>query len=113
MPESPVDELLTRLNGLTGGVTATSVSWAAFAATAPDHDSAKAVAAATAERERQEKLDQLLGRIAKLTGQPEANASAPNVTDVKGDYIPLEPISFQDAKLSESEVEALILKFLL
>jgi hypothetical protein len=114
MPESPVQELLTRLNGLTGGDGAGSGSWAGLAATTPDHDAAKSAAAATAERERQEKLDLLLGRIAKLTGQQaEGTVATPAATDEQGEFIPLEPISFQEAKLSESEVESLILKFLL
>src|SRR5690349_12994350 len=65
MPDSPVQELLTRL---ARGGDSGAESWAVVAATVPDHDQAKTAAAAQAERERQEKLDQLLGRIAKLTG---------------------------------------------
>ncbi len=114
MPESPVQELLTRLAGR--GSDTGADSWAAVAATAPDHDSAKSAAVAQAERDRQEKLDQLLGRIAKLTGQQsDLGQSANSAAQVGPDseFYPQEPSSLPDAKVTESEVESLILKFLL
>ena len=82
------------------------------------------------EKERQQKLDHLLGRISKLTGgtvtpggaatrtsskaQNEAAAVAePRSEATEGEFFPQEPSSFRDAKLTESEVEELALKFLL
>jgi hypothetical protein len=122
MADSSMQELLTRLAGRNAdrGVD----SWAAVAATTPDHDRAKTDAAAEAERQRQEKLDQLLGRIAKLTGQGTQEQptedispmplSAPLVPTPGGEeFFPSEPTSYREAKLAESEVESLALKFLL
>src|SRR5262245_43015972 len=113
MSESSMQELLTRLAGR-GSDQSGSDSWAAVAATVPDYDKAKSAAAAQVERERQEKLNQLLGRIAKLSGgkQPESEATD-NGAAAPDEFYPIEPTSFAAAKLAESEVESLILKFLL
>lgn len=61
-------------------------------------------------------LSAVLDRIAKLTG---SNANGTD-SEAQGSssagqsaFMPIEPASFQEAALSESEVEALILKFLL
>jgi len=135
MADSLVQELLSRLTK-TGDTTDTD-SWAAVAATTPDHARAKSEAAQT-EQQQQEKLKQLLGRVAKITGTKSdrddlsaagllANTIGKMPTDVDthpagtssilsgaGDnFLPLEPSSFREAKLAESEVESLILKFLL
>jgi hypothetical protein len=116
MPDSTMQELLSRLAGR-GGENAATESWAAVEATTPDYDRVKSDAAAQVERERQEKLDQLLGRIARLTGQGSADeATAPSATpssDDSNEFFPEEPASFRAAGLAESEVESLILKFLL
>jgi hypothetical protein len=80
----------------------------------------------------QDKLDHLLGRIAKLTHGQEGNTVVrtnikrpDNATEAaypgrRGEddhygeaFFPVEPTSFQDASLTESEVEELALKFLL
>jgi len=109
MAENGVENLLARLSGR--GITADVNPYSAVAATPPDHSSAKAAAAAVVEKQRQDKLDHLLGRIAQLTGGEAANAAAslppPN------EFYPPEPVSLQAAKLSESAVEELILKYLL
>ncbi len=116
MADSTMQELLSRLAGR-GGENAATESWAAVEATTPDYDRVKSDAVAQVERERQEKLDQLLGRIARLTGQGSADeATAPSATPSPGDsndFFPEEPVSFRAAGLAESEVESLILKFLL
>jgi hypothetical protein len=92
----------------------------------------------SAENLQQAKLDQLLGRIAKLTGNdtvvrenkakqaetiigranPAFGGSSPaNLNDVLNteitEYMPIEPKSFAEAKLTDSQVEELSLKFLL
>lgn len=75
---------------------------------------------AQTERQRQQddKLNALLGRIAKISGQlPEQIAStAAKGTDAAADdgvFYPKEPSTFEEAKLTDSDVEALVLKFLL
>lgn len=85
---------------------------------------------------KSDKLDELLGRIAKLTGQDSsmtektvssrdnfvgrANASGLEMNDVMplvpkaGDeFFPVEPKSYREARVTESLVEELILKYLL
>jgi hypothetical protein len=63
-------------------------------------------------------LDAVLERIRKLTAGPgglAAGASAPRKqesVELTDDFVPVEPSSFQEASLSDSGVEALILKFL-
>ncbi len=117
MPESGVETLLSRLVGR--GAAADASSYAAIAATAPDHSAAKAAAATAAERQKQEKLDQLLGRIAQLTsGDANAAANAPAANAAvklppPGEFYPVEPSTLSALKLSESAIEELILKCLL
>ena len=102
-----------------GGATTGDDPWAAVAATTPEHAVAKAAANAVAEKQRQDKLDQLLGRIANLasgTAEPEPAPPepAPEVDrPERNTFFPVEPKSFRQATLTESEVEALILKYLL
>jgi hypothetical protein len=121
MSNASVDNLLARLAG--GDESGNDGAWAAVAARAPDHDTPMNEANAVLEKERQEGLDHMLGRIAKMTGgnaSPGAVRGSSKSADdpaaaplVEGDFFPQEPASFRDAKLSESEVEELALKFLL
>ena len=134
MSDSLVQELLSRLTK--SGDPADSNSWASVAATTPDHARAKADAAAHTEQQEQEKLHQLLGRVSNLSGSkadlddealgaisgsggtnsatPGRTAASEVPTSAAGEeFFPLEPTSFRDAKLADSEVEALVLKFLL
>jgi DNA-binding PadR family transcriptional regulator len=72
---------------------------------------------------KDEKLEGLLQRISDLTAagpaapQPEVVETATKVQeesiDDKNDFLPVEPRSFEEAGLTESEVEALVLKYLL
>ncbi len=78
-----------------------------------------------ADKDRQEKFDQLLGRIAQLTrgSAHVAVANSPGVAagtsaegsgeDCSQEFFPPEPKSWVEAELAESEVEELILKYLL
>ena len=85
--------------------------YAAVAASEPDHAPAEGV----------EKLDVLLERIEQLAGGP--NAELGRAVDatledeqqehLRNMFVPVEPDSFRQAGLTDSEVEALILKFLL
>ena len=70
MSDHAVENLLARLAGR-GAATdsgADADPYRAIAATEPDQSAAKAAAAEAIEQQRREKLDQLLGRIAHLTG---------------------------------------------
>jgi len=110
MTSSPDDSLLARLAG-GGGEGADP--WSELAATEPDHDS-------PAEAQvKDKKLDSLLDRINRLgsgeTGdepQPQQSPGETDVDDTNG-FFPEEPASFRQAQLTDSEVEALVLKFLL
>ncbi|CAL1125583.1 unnamed protein product [Cladocopium goreaui] len=69
-------------------------------------------------------LEHLLNRISSATGDPtivrreaattEAPANeTPDEEQISGEWYPIEPTTFQEAKLSESEVESLLLKSLM
>ena len=87
--------------------------WASVAAAEPDHDASEAP--------KDERLDVMLDRIKHLTGQNKAEPTAtaepsspePQADYVENTFLPTEPESFREADLTDSEVEALILKFLL
>ncbi len=70
MSDHAVENLLARLAGRGSSTDspADADSYRAIAATEPDQSAAKAAAAEAIEQQRREKLDQLLGRIAHLTG---------------------------------------------
>jgi len=88
--------------------------WSSLASAEPDHD----VIAESVEEKQDEKLDALLGRIKKMTGQESEETDKAENTGIepehlKNTFLPIEPESFREAQLTDSEVEALILKFLL
>jgi len=88
--------------------------WTTLAATKPEHDRAKAA-------EKDAKLNELLERLNGLKGKegdPSSAASATSAPNsdgqlVAGAFLPVEPKSFADAQLTQSEVESLVLKLLL
>jgi predicted ATPase with chaperone activity len=116
MSEAANDNSL--LASLAGAVPSNDKSnpWEAVAASQPQD--------ATADSGMDERLNVILDRIKQITStvhdavqsapsappQPEA-VQAEDITE--GAFMPQEPASFADADLSESEVEALILKYLL
>jgi len=88
---------------------------AALAAIQPDH-------AIVAEQSNDKQLDALFDRIHSLADKPSAGTSGPprplppdeeQPARLKNKFVPMEPESFRQAGLTDSEVEALILKFLL
>ncbi|HEV2972075.1 MAG TPA: AAA family ATPase [Pirellulales bacterium] len=130
MSENAVENLLARLAGRGGDADADPYS--VIAATEPDHTAPKAAAVQHAEKARQDKLDQLLGRIAQLTGAATAanNPTAVGATNgadappepasgegsapaTVNEFFPAEPTTLVQAKLTESDVEDLVFKFLL
>ncbi len=105
MPNPSNDNLLARL-ARHGPVPDDASPWEALAATEPEHE---------ATEENDEKLNALLGRIHRLSGSAEVNPSegpTGNGLQEPGGFLPTEPSSISGAGLSESEVEALVLKFL-
>ena len=102
---SVTEDLLTRLAGKS--TAAGDDLYAHLAASVPSHENA--------DGDADGKLDSLLNRINDMTGgaikeTAKSAASAPPPTT---EFIPIEPNSFTEAALTDSEVEALVLKFLL
>ena len=109
------DNLLARLAGC-GNAPEGPNPWAALDAKEPEHDAPQQSPA-----HGDPKLDALLSHIQELT---EAGGEKPGPQQTEGasedaaeaddnPFLPIEPGSFQRAGLTDSEVEALILKFLL
>jgi len=109
MPKSYEENLLARLAGASPGSDGTD-PYADVAASEPDHD---------ANAESDETVDALLDRINRLAQSPEQQPEnqkelqPPVGTEPVEPFIPVEPESFEEADLTGSEVEALILKYLL
>jgi len=110
MAQTPDDNLLARLAGH-GAPDGGADPWVSVAASAPLHDAE--------DQESEKKLNAMLQRINGLTAQEAAEADrqsqeeASRQTAVEDAFVPVEPDSFREAGLSDSEVEALILKYLL
>jgi len=118
MPENSHD-LLSRLVG--HNLPEGDSPWDTLAASAPAHEPADDEALASADDPA---LEQMLQRIQRIAGTDAADpgADAPEQTEPTGpteaaadmeEFTPVEPQTLREAGLTESEVEALILKFLL
>lgn len=103
MPDTQHDDLLARLAGQSG---AGSNPWAALAASEPDHE----------DHERGH-LDTMFARINQLAAEQAAPTDQPKADRteerLRNTFVPIEPASFPEACLTDSEVEALAMKFLL
>jgi hypothetical protein len=100
MPQ--VDEsLLARLAGRTNGTDGAD-PWAAVAAKEPVHEPAG----------EDDKLENLLKRIQGLAGGKDEALVEVEAVDSE-EFVPVEPKTFREAELTDSEVETLILKYLL
>ncbi|QDU30233.1 hypothetical protein ETAA8_53520 [Anatilimnocola aggregata] len=124
MTKSNDNSLMALLGKKAGGTD----TWTALAAKVPQHDPAE-----PRSPEQDAKLAQLLQRINQLTttdpkktaapspAAPKAalpetaapNHAAPIDANVTDEFLPIEPPTIRDAGLTDSEVEALVLKFLL
>lgn len=123
--ETTVEGLLARLAGRApaGDAPPEYDPYRSVAATPPDSSAARAAASEALEQQRREKLDELLGRIAHLSNTlpnkgstgPSDTHAAPNAADgdAHGEFFPEEATSLVAAKLTEGEVESLLLKYLL
>jgi len=112
MPHFPYEELLAQLTHRDASLESSN-PWETLAATEPDHESPE---------EEDPRLDALLGRIYRGSEAHGENASTPRGAPAlkgpsdqegTGGFLPVEPSSIRAAGLTESEVEALVLKYLL
>ncbi|MCU0878360.1 MAG: AAA family ATPase [Pirellulaceae bacterium] len=93
--------------------------WASLAAKAPAHDSDEEGGSDARLSEMLKRINDLAGGDANPTGhQPAESAAsaghlASTIVDGQEEFVPLEPPTIGDAGLNDSEVEALILKYLL
>jgi len=112
MTEAANVNLLASLAGAVPS-TANGNPWEAVAASQPQD--------ASADSAPDERLNAVLDRIKQMTAAPHDVSSSSESTpplpavpvDAEEEFMPREPTSFEDARLTESEVEALILKYLL
>ncbi|MFH1918611.1 MAG: AAA family ATPase, partial [Planctomycetota bacterium] len=111
MDPSSDQNLLARLAG--GGADGAN-PWSQLAASEPDHDDP-----APGEDDGDKKLNAMLNRLNRLgSGKADSEQGAgtsPSEAETDDDnaFFPVEPGSFREAQLTDSEVEALSLKFLL
>lgn len=131
MSDTSHENLLARLAGIANPQDG-SDPWSSIAVTRPEHDLATAAppapaplaptapvppAPAVRRDEADRTLEQLCNRIANMAGgQRSAGADATQErldVDATGAFVPIEPSSLVEAGLTETEVESLILKFLL
>ncbi len=128
MPDESKDNLLARLAGH-GDAADGSDPWAAIAVTEPEMDLPGAPitpdesdAAALADgdplldHQVDAKLDELLSRINQLRGgEPgtSANGAAKPAEPESDAFMPIEPETWDEAKVTEGEIESFILKYLL
>ena len=114
MPELSPDALLSKLAGLTGAENNPGEAWNGLAATQPQHAAARPRHAA--EGKKEDRLGELLTKISTLTSDAAAKEAgelptlAPPAIE---EFVPVEPESIRLAGLTETQVEALILKYLL
>ena len=107
MSDTQNDNLLARLAGKGNGDDASA--WAALAACEPKRASSSQAAA-----KPDDKLNAMLDRIRQVAGDAPAVPPTSAVAETSADtFLPLEPKSFEEAQLSVSSVEGLILKLLL
>jgi len=115
MPSQPTNDLLSRLARGADPREAAEL-FTSLAASEPEHE-----APDVGPEPKDEKLDALIDRIRSLApgaGKSPATrepAASPPELPAEDDnpFVPVEPSSFREAQLTDSEVEALALKFLL
>src|SRR5687767_4250530 len=113
MSDSAQDLLLEKLANLAGATQAPD-PWANLAATQPQHTPAR-VRGGNLEPKKDDRVDELLQKITSMakegTGKPPELPALP--TAPTEEFIPIEPDSIRDAGLTDTQVEALVLKYLL
>jgi len=113
MAVTPDENLLARLAGHLANTTSDADPYEAVAASQPEHDADAA--------KKDERLEALLAQIHRKTDEaqhgPTESDSAPATAEAfppnDNTFMPTEPASFREASLTDSEVESLMLKYLL
>ena len=110
MPDASDRNLLARLAAPASGADPTD-PWSQVFATEPEPEEDAAPSSDA-------KLDALLGRIQQIAGGPKNQSptagEAPVAAEhLRNTFVPIEPSSFEEAGLTDTEVEALTLKYLL
>lgn len=122
MPDSKADDLLSRLAGRRDTPSETGDDpWSAIKSTVPQHEPTPAPAPPPTHNKEEAKagaieatLDKLCHRISNLVGDKSAGRPAQEEgSKMDAAFVPIEPNSFDDAQLTDSEVESLVLKLLL
>jgi len=115
MSDSRRESLLARLAGLQEASDASL--WDGISTTTSGDEEAQGAAVVPPEdEESDETLNMLIDRVNRIAGEkdhPGDSASATAIVTPEDGFMPVEPASFEEAKLTESEVEALSLKYLL
>jgi len=112
MPENSTDTLLKRLASLNKSG-ADPEAWQSVRSTQPNHDvpTHAKVESAPASPPADSTLDRMCQRISSLVTSP--GRAEVNTGSERGEFVPMEPATFADAGITDTEVETLILKFLL
>jgi predicted ATPase with chaperone activity len=112
MADTATDNLLARLAGFDKSGS-TNDAWQAIRSTQPNHDlrtpKVDPQLKASGNRAADAELENLCQRITSLAG----NDGRQEITHTGGEFMPIEPTSFREAGMTDSEVEALVLKYLL
>jgi len=114
MSDPSQDDLLVRLAGR-GDPSDGNDPWAAIAAADPTHEVSKQEQSDRSEAELDElirSVNGLMDEDAPATVAPDGAPGACHGVGAQEGFIPIEPTSFRSADLTDSEVEALILKYL-
>ncbi|MBL9124494.1 MAG: hypothetical protein JNG90_12740, partial [Planctomycetaceae bacterium] len=122
MTDTRTDDLLARLAGR-GESTDGTDPWTSIKSTVPQHEPtpppartkfAPTEAPPAADAAIESHLDNLCNRLSNLVGDKSAGKK-PAEEPPRGEstFVPIEPTSFVEAGLTDSEVEALVLKYLL
>ena len=115
MSDAQRDEFRRQLASLTSYQDPSA--WTSVAATEPEDDEQGAPVISEDQDQEDAKLKMLLDRVSKLTEKSDGTSSGDkekNQSQLQdGSFLPLEPTSFAEAQLTETEVEALAQKFLL
>lgn len=120
MSDNTREQLLARLASLKNKEAA--AAWAHLAASAPVHGTQPGAAILSSDEVAEDSdatLEMLLSRVQRLTDpaafqdDSQGSTAAGSVAMPDEPFVPIEPSSFHQAMLTDSEVEALVLKYML
>lgn len=120
MADTRSDDLLARLAGR-GNSPGGPDPWTEIKSTVPQHEPSHAEAEALASSNTscatgavEANLDELCNRLSNLVGdRSQVRKAIDEPVHTEQSFLPIEPASLQEARLTDSEIEALVLKLLL